>query len=111
MAELGKGMESAGKGDQAMRMKGYGGDLARMFGVGGHGTGAKGETVPPAPALHSSSLKKGNPKPRSVLARPEKAIKPRRVIPLEEADFREFEKGASPRRNAGPTGFSFNPVR
>jgi purine-binding chemotaxis protein CheW len=37
-----------------MGMKGYGGDLARRYGVGGHGTGAKGETVPPASALHSS---------------------------------------------------------
>jgi len=102
MAELGKGMELAGKGDQAMGMKGYGGDLARRFGVGGHGTGAKGETVPPAPALHSSSPMKGNPKPRSISPRRGKEIKPQRMIPLDEADFREFEKGAFPPKNAGP---------
>ena len=98
-------MESAAEGDQAMGMKGYLGDLARMFGVGGHGTGAKGETVPPAPALHSSFLKKENPKPRSVFARLGKEIKPQPMILLDEAVFREYEKGASPRRNAGPTGF------
>jgi hypothetical protein len=105
MAGLGRGMESAAKGDQAMGMKGYVGDLARMFGVGGHGTGGKGETVPPAPALHSSFLEKEKPKPRSVFARLGKEIKPQPMIPLDEADFRECEKGASPRRNAGPTGF------
>lgn len=105
MAELGKGMEFAGKGDQAMGMKSYVGDLARMLGSGGHGTGAKGETVPPAPALHSSFQKKGNPKPRSISPRRGKEIKPQRVIPLDETDFREFEKGAFPRRNAGPTSF------
>ena len=90
---------------QARGMKGHVGDLARLFGVGGHRTGAKGETVPPAPALRSSSPKKGNPKPRSISARQGKEIKPQRVIPLDEADFREFEKGAFPRRNAGPTSF------
>lgn len=63
MAELGKGRGSAAKGDLAMGMKGYVGDLARTFGVGGHGTGVKGETVPPAPALHSSFLKKENRNP------------------------------------------------
>jgi hypothetical protein len=51
MAESGKDMESVVKGDQPMGMKGYGGDLERMFGIGGHGTEAKGETVPPAPAI------------------------------------------------------------
>jgi hypothetical protein len=90
MAELGKALESVAKGDQAMGMKGYGGDLARMFGLGGHGIGAKGETVPRPPALHSSSQKRGNPNPRSVSARPGKEIKPQRgegadLVTAEEA--------------------------
>jgi hypothetical protein len=45
---------------------------------------------------------KGNPKPRSISPRRGKEIKPQRMIPLDEADFREFEKGAFPPKNAGP---------
>jgi hypothetical protein len=74
-------MESVVKGDQPMGMKGYVGDLERMFGIGGHGTGAKGETVPPAPA-HPSSFQKGtNPKPGSFFERRGKQINPQQGIP------------------------------
>lgn len=81
MAESGKDMESVVKGDQPMGMKGYVGELERMLSIGGHGTGTKGETVPPAPAHHSSFQKGANPKPGSVFERRRKQINPRQVIP------------------------------
>ena len=51
----------------------------------------------------------GNPNPRSVFAGPGKEIKPQRVIPLDKADFREFEKGSlSPQEYRTPR-FSMKP--
>jgi hypothetical protein len=69
-------MESVVKGDRPMGMKGYAGDLDRLFGIGGHGTGAKGETVPPAPAHHSSFQKGAIPKKGVRFRRPRKANPP-----------------------------------
>jgi hypothetical protein len=64
-----------------MGMKGYAGDLDRLFDIGGHGTGAKGETVPPAPPHHSSFRKGANPKRGSVFEGRGKQIHPSQVIP------------------------------
>jgi methyl-accepting chemotaxis protein len=58
---------------QAMRMKGWVGDLADLFGVGRHGTGVKGETDPSAPGLHSL-LKKWGPEMQSASASQGKGI-------------------------------------
>jgi hypothetical protein len=74
-------MESVVKGDRPMGMKAYAGDLDRLFGIGGHGTGAKGETVPPAPAHHSSFQKGAIPKRGSVFEGRGKQIQPPQVIP------------------------------
>jgi hypothetical protein len=78
-------MESVVKGNRPMGMKGYAGDLDLLFGIGGHGTGAKGETVPPAPAHHPSFQKGPNPKKGSVFEGRGKQIHPRKGFPPQES--------------------------
>jgi methyl-accepting chemotaxis protein len=64
---------------QAMRMKGWVGDLAGLFGVGRQGNGVKGKINPPAPALHSF-LKKGGREMQSASASKGKGTKPDQAI-------------------------------
>ena len=54
-------MESAAEGDQAMGMKGYVGDLARMFGSGVMGPGRKEKPFLPHPPFIPEEGKTGTP--------------------------------------------------
>jgi hypothetical protein len=56
-------MELAGKGDQAMGMKSYGGDLARMLGSGGMGPGRKEKPFLPHQPFIPHSRRRGTRNP------------------------------------------------
>jgi hypothetical protein len=86
-------MESVVKGDRPMGMKGYAGDLDRLLDIGGHGTGAKGEPIPPAPAHYSSFQKGANEQREFVFEGRGKQIHPPRVIPPSGVMHHEPEAG------------------